>query len=223
MRSACAEISAATANKVTASTKSACAMAAIVLLACKRGDGEGWEFAHDWLPLVFFTSAFEEVAFLSLALRSGFQGAYIIRFEWWLFRTSPNEWVHSRAREWLVEFLQLGYFAFYPLYPIVGGCFWSWRRYPRFCGAFRRLTDTLSIGYVICYSTYLLFPTQSPANMAGVQEIGSAHPGVFQRLVRLIQDRAGVHGNAFPARISCWRSSCWCSCIATCPAWRRGC
>lgn len=177
----------------------ACAMAAIVLLARKRSDGEGWEFAHDWLPLVFFTSAFEEVSFLSLALRSGFQDAYIIRFEWWLFRISPNEWVHSRARDWLVEFLQLGYFAFFPLYPTVGGCFWAWRRRSRFRGAFRRLTDTLSIGYVICYSTYLLFPTQSPANLAGVQEIGSAHPGVFQRLVRLIQDRAGVHGNAFPS------------------------
>jgi len=176
-----------------------CAMAAIVLLARKRRDDERWEFAHDWLPLVFFTSAFEEVSFLSLTLHSGFQNAYLIRFEWWLFRTSPNEWVHSRARDWLVEFLQLGYFAFYPFYPAVGGCFWGWRREPRFRGTFRRLTDTLSVGYVICYSTYLLFPTQSPANMAGVQEIGSAHPGVFQRLVRLIQDRAGVRGNAFPS------------------------
>jgi membrane-associated phospholipid phosphatase len=176
-----------------------CAMAAIYLFARKRGDGEGWEFAHDWLPVVFFTSAFEEVSFLSLTLRSGFQDAYVIRLESWLFGTSPNEWLHSHTRAWLVEVLEFGYFAFYPLYPIVGGCFWGWRHRPRFHGAFRRLTDTLSVGYVICYSTYLLFPTQSPANMAGVQEIGSAHPGVFQRLVRLIQHRAGVHGNAFPS------------------------
>jgi hypothetical protein len=29
---------------------SLCAMAAIVVLARKRNDGEGWQFAHDWLP-----------------------------------------------------------------------------------------------------------------------------------------------------------------------------
>ena len=61
------------------------------------------------------------------------------------------------------------------------------------------MTDTLSIGYVICYAIYLVFPTQSPANRAGVQQIGSAHAGIFQHLVRAIQNNAGVHGNAFPS------------------------
>jgi membrane-associated phospholipid phosphatase len=54
------------------------------------------------------------------------------------------------------------------------------------------------VGYVLCYSTYLLFPTQSPANRVGVQQIDSAHGGI-QHLVRAIQNNAGVHGNAFPS------------------------
>jgi membrane-associated phospholipid phosphatase len=175
------------------------AIAAIVLLAHKRGDGTAWEFAHDWLPLIFFTTAFEEVSFLSLALRSGWQNAYILAFESWLFRTVPMEWMHARSCDWLPEFLEFGYFAFYPLYPAIGGLLWAWRERTGFCGAFRRLTDTLSVGYVVGYTTYLLFPTQSPANRAGVQQIGSAHGGIFQHLVRAVQNHAGVHGNAFPS------------------------
>ena len=176
-----------------------CVMAAIVLLARKRGDGWGWEFAHDWLPLVFFTVTFEEVSFVSLTIRGAWQNGYIIAAENRLFGVSPIEWMHARARDWLPEVLEFGYFAFYLFYPIVGGLFWRWRRRAEYRGAFRRLTDRLSIGYAVCYTTYLLFPTQSPANHAGVQQIGSAHAGIFQRLVRLIQNHAGVHGNAFPS------------------------
>jgi len=175
------------------------AVVAIVLLARKRAHGQGWEFAHDWLPLLFFTTAFEETSFLSLTVRGGWQNGYILAFEAWLFPASPMEWMHARIRDWLVEFLDFGYFAFYPLYPVVGGMLWAWRERPAFRGAFRGLTDTLSIGYVLCYTTYLLFPTQSPANRAGVQQVGSTHAGVFQHLVRAIQNHAGVHGNAFPS------------------------
>jgi len=176
-----------------------CAMIAIILIARKQHDGEAWEFAHDWLPLVFFTTAFEEISFLSLAIRGGWQNAHLIALESQVFRVTPMEWMHARAREWLIEFLDFGYFAFYPMYPVVGGWFWGFRNRPAFRGAFRRMTDTLSVGYTICYATYLLLPTQSPANRAGVQQIGSAHGGIFQQLVRTIQNHAGVHGNAFPS------------------------
>ncbi len=176
-----------------------CAIAAIVILARKGGDGVVWEFAHDWLPLVLFTAVFEETSFLSLSVRGGWQNHYLIALEWRMFGISPMEWMHAHARSWLIEFLEFGYFAFYPLYPAVGGMFWAWRKRAEFIGAFRGMTDCLSVGYVICYATYLLLPTQSPANRAGVQQIGTAHGGIFQHLVRLVQNHAGVHGNAFPS------------------------
>jgi membrane-associated phospholipid phosphatase len=175
------------------------AIAAILLAARKQGDSEIWEFAHDWLPLVFFTTAFEETAALTLAIRGGWQNGYLAAFDSRLFGASPMEWMHARAREWVVEFLEFGYFTFYPLYPSVGGWFWGFRKRARYRGAFRGMTDTLSTGYAICYTMYLLFPTQSPDNRAGVQQIGSAQAGVFQQMVRTIQNHAGVHGNAFPS------------------------
>jgi membrane-associated phospholipid phosphatase len=171
----------------------------ILFLAHKQRDGEVWRFAHDWLPAIFFITVFEQVSFLSLSLRGGWQNPSVIGFESRIFTEPPMEWMHGHARDWLIEFLEFGYFAFYPLYPVVGGVFWGWRDRPAFRGAFRNLTDTLTLGYVICYATYLLFPTQSPANRVGVQQIGSTHGGIFERAVRDIQNHAGVHGNAFPS------------------------
>ena len=175
------------------------AITLIFLLARKQRDGLGWEFAHDWLPAILFLTVFEEVSFLSLSLRGEWQNAHLIAFESLLFAVPPTLWMHEHVSWWMVELLDLGYFVFYPLYPVFGGMFWAWRRRPRFAGAFRRLTDALSIGYVLAYGTYLLFPTQSPANLLGVQQIASAHGGPFQTMVHLIQNRGGVHGNAFPS------------------------
>jgi membrane-associated phospholipid phosphatase len=173
-------------------------IAAIVLLARQAGEGRVWAFAHDWLPAIFFITVFEQVSFLSLSLRGHWQNPHVLAFEAALF-PAPMEWMHQHAREWVVEFLEFGYFAFYPLYPVVGGILWAGQDRAPYRLGFRRLTDTLSIGYLVCYTTYLLFPTQSPANRAGVQQVGSAHGGVFQHLVRAIQNHAGVHGNAFPS------------------------
>jgi membrane-associated phospholipid phosphatase len=171
----------------------------IFLLARKHSDGMGWEFVHDWLPAIFFITVFEEVSYLSLSLRGEWQNAHLIGCESLLLAVPPTLWMHEHISWWMVEFLEFGYFVFYPLYPVFGGMFWVWRRRPRFAGVFRRLTDALSIGYVLCYATYLLFPTQSPANRLGVQQFASAHGGAFHGLVGLIQSHGGVHGNAFPS------------------------
>jgi membrane-associated phospholipid phosphatase len=176
-----------------------CAIALILLLSRKHRDGVGWEFAHDWMPLLLFTTTFEEVSFLSLAIRGNWQNPHLIAFESLLFAAPPALWMREHVASWVVELFEFGYFVFYPLYPVVGGVFWGFRRRPRFAGAFRRMTDALSIGYIFCYATYLLFPTQSPANLLGVQQLASAHGGPFQAMVQLIQSRGGVHGNAFPS------------------------
>jgi membrane-associated phospholipid phosphatase len=174
------------------------AIVAIVTLSRKQHDGTAWQFAHDWLPAaVFFTSVFEETAFLSLALVPHWQSAHIASFELALFGTPPALWLHQHVPSWCLEFLEFGYFAFYPLYPIVGLIFWTRRHRPGYQPAFRCMTDALAVGYLICYATYLLWPTQSPHHAQGI--IGPASGGPFYWLVRLIQGNAGVHGNAFPS------------------------
>ena len=177
------------------------AIAAIPFLARKRNDGPLWDFAHDWLPLLLFTSVFEEVSFLSLSLRGAWQNPTLIAWESALFAVPPGVWLRGYTARWFTELLDFGYFTFFPLYPAVAGVLWAWRRRPRFSGAFRRLTDSLSVGYAVCYSVYLLFPTRSPSDNISLTSATKANGagGPFRALVRLVQAHAGVHGNAFPS------------------------
>jgi membrane-associated phospholipid phosphatase len=179
----------------------AVAIAAVLFLARKQRDGAYWEFAHDWLPAFFFITVFEEVSFLSLALRGAWQNPYLIAAEATLFPVPPAPCLHRYSALWFTELLEFGYLTFYPLYPAIGGVLWAWRHHPRFAAAFRRMTDALSAGYIVCYATYLLFPTQSPSHNVGQAAPPMVTPaaGPFHFLVRLIQGGAGVHGNAFPS------------------------
>lgn len=176
------------------------AIAAILFVAHRRSQGTLWEFAHDWLPLLLFSTCFEEVSYLALALRGTWQNPQLIALESALFAVPPAEWLHRYSTPWLTELFEFGYFSFYPLYPVVGGMLWGWRRRLRFAGAFRRMTDALSVAYVVCYSTYLLFPTRSPSHNVGLDAHATTQSGgPFHFLVRFIQGSAGVHGNAFPS------------------------
>lgn len=174
------------------------AMLAIVLLAHKQRDGAPWEFAHDWLPaVVFFTAVFEEASFLSLALIPGWQNSHIANFEAALFGISPAVWLRQHIPSWSLEFLEFGYFSFYLMYPIVGLILWARRKHPGYSLAFRRMTDALAVGFLICYATYILWPTQSPLHAMGLS--GYSGHGPFHWMVGVIQGSARVHGNAFPS------------------------
>jgi membrane-associated phospholipid phosphatase len=178
------------------------AMAAILVFAGKQHNSSRWEFVHGWLPGLFFITVFEEVSFLSLGLRGAWQNDSLVAWEAALFAVPPAEWLHRYSSMWWRELLEFGYFSFYPLYPAVAGVLWAWRHRARYAGAFRRMTDGLSVGYAVCYATYLLFPTRSPAHNAeqsAAALAGSLPTGPFHFLVHLIQSGAGVHGNAFPS------------------------
>ena len=124
----------------------ALAISAVLLLARKPHDGTLWEFAHDWLPAFFFITVFEEVSFLSLACAATWQNPLLVAWESALFAVPPARVAALLVRRrGFASLLEFGYFTFYPLYP------WSLERCGRgatvrFAGAFRRLTDGLSVG-----------------------------------------------------------------------------
>jgi membrane-associated phospholipid phosphatase len=178
----------------------AIAIAAVVLLARSQKRGTLWEFAHGWLPVLFFFTVFEEVSYLSLALRSGWQNPMLIVWESALFSVPPAERLHHYSAQWFTELLEFCYLSFYLLYPTVAGVLWILRGRPHFRDAFRHLTDSLSVGYAVCYATYLFFPTRSPSHNVGLDAgTPSQSGGPFHHFVDLIQSSVGVHGNAFPS------------------------
>jgi membrane-associated phospholipid phosphatase len=179
----------------------ALAIAAILITSRKQHGGTFWQFAHDWLPAIFFITAFEEVSFLALIVRGAWQNPHLIALESALVPVAWSEWVYRFPSAWVSEMLEFGYLTFYPMYPVLGGVFWARRHRAQFTHSFRSFTDSLSVGYVLCYATYLLFPTRSPYHNGRPLSVAapSAEGGPFHFIVRLIQSRAGVHGNAFPS------------------------
>jgi membrane-associated phospholipid phosphatase len=186
-------------------TWNALAIASIVILARQQREGRLWEFVHDWLPAFFFITVFEEVSFLSLALRGEWQNPQLLSLQSVLLAVPPvppAEWLLRYSSLWFTELLDFGYFTFYPLYPAVAIALWIRRHRPLYVKGFRRMTDAISAGLAVCYATYNLFPTRSPSHNAGLNTITPAAlrpSGPFHFLVHFIQGGAGVHGNAFPS------------------------
>jgi len=182
----------------------AVSIALILVLALVERRGKWFRVAHDWYPIFIFIAAFEEIARLSLVFIPSWRDAILLRAEAALFPVEPNVWLSRWHGLLTTEVLEFGYFTFYWILPVVGGVL-----YPEVFQAktheaatdskqpFRIWMDATVAGYIACYVTYLLFPTEGPAHTLGaaIQREG----GVFHWLVLLIQRHGGVHGNAFPS------------------------
>jgi membrane-associated phospholipid phosphatase len=151
-------------------------------------------FLHDWYPLAMFIFSFEEIARFSQVLVPHWQDFRIIALEQRIFSTSPNFWAQHAGSRLLSEIMDLGYFSYYPLFPIVAGALYAEKnRRP-----FHHLVLASVWMYLISFCVYIVLPTEGPRRaLAGFH---APPPGwIFSELVRLIQGGAGVHGNALPS------------------------
>ncbi len=171
------------------------------LVAWLSDKGPGWRFAHDWYVLLIIIAAFEQVARLSLMIVPEWQDRYILEFENWAFGISPTVWLQQYISRPLTEILDLGYFTFYPLLPVVAAFLYrrGWREHLPEQNPFRQLFTATVLGYIICYTVFLLFPTESPARTLAAYHTQPIVGGPVHWLVLLIQRFGGVHGNAFPS------------------------
>lgn len=170
----------------------------IALSAIWDDRSPGWRVVHDWYPMLLFIVVFEEVARLSMAFVPRWQDGILLRMEGAMFAQPPTEWLARFRQPLLIELLEFGYFSFYWMLPLVGIVLYGrgWKKVRQIL-PFRRWMDALAIGYVVCFTTYLLFPTEGPAHTLGRQPTEVSGP--FRWLVLLIQRHGGVHGNAFPS------------------------
>lgn len=174
-------------------------LATILLTAWNANRSAAWRIAHDWYPMLLFVVAFEEIARLSLAFVPRWQDAWLLRLEGVLFAPPPTEWLAHFRHPLVAEMMEFGYFSFYWMLPLVGIFLYGrgWKKDAESLRPFRLWMDALAIGYVICFTAYLLFPTEGPAHTLGRHEEVASGP--FRWLVHLVQRHGGVHGNAFPS------------------------
>jgi membrane-associated phospholipid phosphatase len=171
-------------------------IATIVLLVRLARQSSNWAFFHDWYPLAIPIISFEEVSRLSLALRSGWQDHWIMSFEARLFPVPPTVWLGRHGTPWITELVEIGYFSYFLLLMIVAGTLYA--RADRL--PFRRTMDASVLSYLLCYVVFIAAPTEGPAHtLAAQQNFPLPGGGLFHWAVLLIQNHAGVHGNAFPS------------------------
>lgn len=166
----------------------------IVLLAMNSHRSRLSRFVHDWYPLAMFIFSFEEMALFSQVLFPHWQDLRIISFEQQLFSTSPNSWARHAGSRLLSEIMDLGYFSYYPLFPVVAGCLYARKdRSP-----FHHLVLAAVYMYLISFCVYIALPLEGPRR--ALPGFHAPPPGwLFSALVRAIQSGAGVHGNALPS------------------------
>lgn len=166
----------------------------ILLLAANRSQSAALRFVHDWYPLAMFIFTFEEVARFSLVLVPRWEDFRLIPFEQHLGSGLPNLWSMQYASRALSEFMDLGYFSYYPLFPVTAGVLYARKdKQP-----FRDLVLASVLMYLISFTVYLLFPTEGPRH--ALPGFHAPPPGwFFSFLVHMIQGSAGVHGNALPS------------------------
>ncbi|MBV9610720.1 MAG: phosphatase PAP2 family protein, partial [Acidobacteria bacterium] len=146
------------------------------------------EFLHDWYPLGMFIVFFEEVSRLSFLLRDRWQDHYILAIEARLFAVPPTVWLGQHGSWLLTEILELGYFSYFVLLMIVGGVLYA-RADKR---PFRQVMDATVVAYLVCYTVFILFPTEGPAHTLAAQQNFALPDGPFHWIVQLIQTNAGV-------------------------------
>lgn len=168
--------------------------ALIITLARNAQRSAVARFLHDWYPLVMFIFSFEQVARFSLFLVPHWQDHWVIALEARLFGVSPNFWLVRFSSPVLSELMDLGYFSYYPTFPIAAGLLYarSDRR------AFHELMLTSVLMYLLCFIAYLAVPTEGPRHAFGPR-ITPPSGAFFSWLVSFIQQGAGVHGNALPS------------------------
>jgi membrane-associated phospholipid phosphatase len=177
-------------------------LAAIIVLSCYAKRTRTWEPVYDWYPIFLFTLAFEEIARLSLAFVPSWQDSWLLRFEQSLFGLPPTVWLGQFQNPLLTEVLEFGYFSFYWLLPVVGIVLYAKKRnLLNEAGErpFRLWMDALAIGYIVCFTIYLVFPTEGPAHTLVLSQGATVAAGPFRWLVLFVQLHGGVHGNAFPS------------------------
>jgi membrane-associated phospholipid phosphatase len=170
-------------------------IAALILLLAGNADRSAViRFLHDWYPLAMFIFSFEEVARFSQVLVPQWQDFHIIALEQRIFPSSPNFWAQHAPSRVLSEIMDLGYFTYYPLFPVVAGFLYAEKdKRP-----FHELVLAAVWMYLISFCVYIVFPTEGPRR--ALPGFHAPAPGwIFSELVRFIQGGAGVHGNALPS------------------------
>jgi membrane-associated phospholipid phosphatase len=168
--------------------------AVVALIAVLAWRQTRWPTAHAWYPLVIPLLAFPEAALLHDLFVDEWRDRYLLAFEAALFPQPPTVWLGGFSSVAFSETVQLGYLSFFLFLPCVAAVLYIRPQQQPFFG----LMAATMLGYVICYTIFLLFPTEGPAHTLRHLHTQPLPSGPLYSAVLFLQ-KAGTHGNAFPS------------------------
>lgn len=172
------------------------AICACFLFAFPLLGNAGWRTVlRHWLPLPFLAFVYLELDVLNKLFAPGFHDASIIALEQSVFHSQPSivlrELIPFRP---LSEYLHLGYFSYYFLFPILGVSLFLRRDYAAY-----RYAATVVLGvFWICYTIFIFYPVGGPWNhfdRPAVAQVGYIVPPIVHRVLVNLESV----GTAFPS------------------------
>jgi len=163
--------------------------------AAWRWPSAGLRFARHWYPLALFIFFFEELHYLCHLIFAQWFDAWLIEFDFALFRAHPTVWLEqfaTPARNDLMAFFYLTYY-FYTV--VLAGLLYGKRQWR----AFWVLMTATAVAYAMGYVIAILFPVEGPYHTLAAMQRGGLEGGPATALMNVIQRFGRVHGAAFPS------------------------
>jgi membrane-associated phospholipid phosphatase len=156
----------------------------------------GLRFWRHWYPFLLFIGFFEELHFIVHLLRSGWQDAALIAFDYALFGAHPTLWLESLAGPVLNDAMAFFYMTYYLFTVTLAGVLYRDGQ----LAAFRQTLLATATAYTCGYLIALAFPVEGPFHtMAALQQVKTLAGGPFTAVMDVVQGAARVHGAAFPS------------------------
>ncbi|MFQ6113181.1 MAG: phosphatase PAP2 family protein, partial [bacterium] len=150
---------------------------------------------RDWYPLFLYPFLFKETSLIINIFFPFWLEPWLIKWDYALLGSHPTVWLQQYAQPWLTEFMAFSYWSYYVLIPV--GALVLYLRKDK--TLFRSFVFTLSLSLYICYFSFLFLTARGPHETLAYLHMDRAVAGLFDNLVRTIQNQASVSGAAFPS------------------------
>ncbi len=147
-----------------------------------------------WLPIAALPLIYKEVAVLNTLFTDGYHDAPVQALEQAIFGVQPAMALRD-ALPWkpLSEYLHLGYFGYYALFPLLGGMLYARGRLRDY-----HLAVTVTLGtFFVCYLVFIVVPVAGP--WYHFPRPGADVGWVFPGLIHAVLEQGAAKGAAFPS------------------------
>lgn len=152
-------------------------------------------FLRDSYPFFLYTFLFKEVSLVVNMFFPFWLEQPLIQWDLLLFRNHPTVWLQAYSSQWFSEWMAFSYWSYYVFIPFVGILLYA-KKDRRL---FHSYAFNLAVTMYTCYFLFLFLTARGPHETLAHLHIERDVGWIFDRMVRGLQNAAGISGAAFPS------------------------